>query len=403
MAMESIPFDVKIGHHSSARAVYLPYGTRTLRIAVTNKTDQPQKMWLRPERTPVEFPATLVHGYGDNGQDLWIHWAGGDEIGACVKTDEKKPLRDRSFKFWEVIPVDVKRGETCPTFVNVTHSTGDVKPHQVTLRAFTMDNGTHKPLDSTLTIQLDAPKVGDRTVSDPVRGVWDSSGVYLNFHGTQLPDYVSRWWSSGQMTYRDAGDLPRRLTLHLKDDQLKLKLDAAPDGSEGTILATVKDHDWEPGQDVHRLRPTIPELFHFCDQRYYVVRLWFLWLDKRIGPKHEVPDAERIDVLFDVNLKPEPVPAMGTDFHYRETWGRLKPGEVLGKVELGLGFSSLDDFARKSLVAWLRKRQVDDPARAVSKQLCSVVKWQKGPQAHVPLLTNVDLMGHVTSGDVRKG
>ena len=55
----------------------------------------------------------------------------------------------------------------------------------------------------------------------------------------------------------------------------------------------LRNNGWEPGQDTRGLRHVLAELFHFLEGRYYVVRLWFLWLDKRIGPAREVlPDRE---------------------------------------------------------------------------------------------------------------
>jgi hypothetical protein len=132
-----------------------------------------------------------------------------------------------------------------------------------------------------------------------------------------------------------------------------------------------------------------------------VARLWFLWFDKRLGKRHEVPDAERIEIVFE----PErgSVPYMGTDFHYKETWGPLRSREKMGKAELGLGPSDLDDLAVQALVGFLSSTKTANPAQRVAQGLCGFGTRQRGVQAHVPLLTNVNVLDRTTSGDVRDG
>jgi hypothetical protein len=400
MAVAQIPFVVEEGLHSEATAVYLPYGTRTLRFAVRNQTGRPLKLWLRPDSTPAGYPASLIYGCCDEDDDLWIHWAGGMERGAAVKTKEKSPLEDRSLKVWEVKPVEVAPGESRAVFLNVTHHGGLVRARRLTLRVVTAEGEEERPLDTSLRLRLEPPlSEAGAVVGDPVRGVWDESGGRLVFVGSQLPDYVSRWWLEEEIVYRDAGPLPGLLSLELDNAALTARLDAG----RPVTLATVVDNDWWPGQDVHRLRPTMAELYHFCDRRYYALRLWFLWLDKRIGSTHEVPDAERVDIVFDRLLEPEPVCALGTDFHYQETWGRLRPGQTVGQVQLGVALNSLSAFVATQFGHFLRQSRTANPARSVARQLCGAVSWQTGPQAHVPLLANVNWLRHITSGDVRQG
>ena len=394
-----IPFNVENGRHQTAVATYLPFGTRTLRFEVTNKTEAPCLLWLRPQNLPANYPATgLIRGYVDGqteDRQFWVHWAGGDERGACVKMDEKSPLEDKTLKVWEVKPVAVAAGESCPVFMNVSHLGTTAVAQKLTLQAITLDGTTEKTIDSTLTIDLQLPATSDnKTVTDAVRGTWSEDGTELTFSGTQLPDYVSRWWPPDKLTYRPAPANVSKLRFNMEQDKFTLKLD-------GKTLATIKDNDWEAGQDIHKLRPCQPELFHFCGDRYYVVRFWFIWTDKSMGQKHEVPDAERIDVLFDQQANK--VLYMGTDFHYKETWGRLKAGQKSGKIELGLGFSSIDNFTLKILKGFFDKGKVADPARQIARQLCEAFTWQTGPKAHVPMLANISLFGNLTSPDVREG
>jgi hypothetical protein len=403
--IDAISYVVGEGRHDAATANYLPYGTRTLRFAVTNGMGRPLKLWLRPDNTPADYRQSgLIWGRVDGDRrrvSFMVHWAGGDEIGACVKSAEKDPLKDKTIKVWEVKPVDVDPGETRTVFLNVTHLKGRLWNRMLTLKPYTIDGDQEKVLDGSLKLNLKPPDHGDGPVSRPVRGRWNRSGSRLTFSGAHMADYVSRWWPPSGFNFVPAGELPGRLGLYLRDAMLTLKLDADSRGQGGVKLAEIEDHDWEPGQDVHGLRPCQPELFHFCGGRYYVIRFWFLWLNTGIGQKHEVPDAERIDVLFD--LEEERVLYMGTDFHYKETWGRLKGNETAGKAALGLGLESIDDFALASLRSFFGKSKTPDPARLIARQLCEAFTWQTGPLAHVPTLSNISLFRNVTSPDVREG
>ena len=402
---QAISFVIREGQHGTAESIYLPYGTRTLRFAVTNGADKPQKLWLRPNNIPANYRETgLIRGHVDGdatGSDTWVHWAGGDEVGACVKMAEKDPLEDKTVKVWEVKPVDVDPGETRTVFMNVTHLAGEVKPLEMTVNAVTMEQDKEKVLDSSLRLKLALPTANGSAVTDPLKGTWNEAGTRLDFSGSQLANYVPRWWAPEAYAYIDAGDLPGRFKLFMKDEMLVMKLDADSSGNGGTTIAEIKDHDWEPGMEIHRVRPSLPELFHFCGNRYYAIRFWFAWLELNVGAKHEVPDAERIDVLFD--LKDERVRYMGTDFHYKETWGRLSRGEKVGKAELGLGLSSVDDFAVASLRSFFVKSKQENPPKVIARQLCEAFTFQTGPQAHVPTLSNVSLFRNITSPDVREG
>jgi hypothetical protein len=396
----AIPFEVKLGVRQVAQADYLPFGTRTLAFEVKNSSGQLLKLWLRPECTPDDYPKNLVYGYGGDlsevDQDLLVHWAGGDEVGACVKMDEKSPLRDRSLKAWEVVPVALGSGETQRVYLNLTHLSGGLKTRKLVLTAVT-DGDQQSIAGSRLDLTLNPP-----TVPFPeqvVRAVWEANDQ-LNFYGSYIPNYVSRWWPEGQITYTPEAALPKRLTIELAGRKIRLQLHEAETDTRVT-LAEVEDLDWKRGLgEVHQLRPLLPELFHLCNQRFYVARLWFLWLDKRIGEKHEVPDAERIDVLFD--LQESAVRYMGTDFHYHETWGLLEQDEKYGQASLGLTLFNLDDFGR-TLLSGLLESSEGNPITKIQLELCQdLAARQTGPNAHVPLLRNVLFWQRLTSGDVRK-
>jgi hypothetical protein len=396
---ETFQFIVQEGRHTEAEATYLPYCTRTLRLEVINQAGRPLKLWLRPESTPDEFPEHVIHGYGDHDdRELWVHWAGGEESGATVK------MKDVLYK---AVPAEVAAdGGPHPVFLNLTHPAGNVRQRTLTLRAYTGEKAAEEPLDSTLKVSLIVPTSNGTPVERPVQGLWNEDKTQLHFGSDTLPDYVSRWWASDTFTYCPAGDLPGRLSLDRKENTLILKLDAE-NGDNGDVrLAEIVDNGWAPGQDTQGQRHVLAELFHFLEGRYYVVRLWFLWLDKRIGPAREVPDAERVDILFDVKTKR--VVFLGTDFHYREIWTPLESEAESPRIELSVHRRNLDDLLRLLLLSLVRGKSKDDPAQEVRGRIQAAklaVPLQKGPITGTPLL---DLKGlifpnAIISEDVRKG
>jgi len=397
---ETFQFIVKGGQHSQAQALYLPYGTRTLKLEVINQAGRPLKLWLRPETTHEEFPQHVIHGHGDDDPELWVHWAGGEESGATVK------MKDVLYK---AVPAEVADdGTRHPVFLNLTHPQGDIRPRTLTLRAYTGEKAAEEPLDSTLTVTLAVPTATGMPVERPAQGLWNQDKTQLHFAGDMMPDYVSRWWASSTFVYRPAGDLPGRLRLDREDNTLTLRLRGENGDNGGARLAEILDNGWAPGQDTQGQRHVLAELFHFLEGRYYVVRLWFLWLDKRIGPAHEVPDAERVDVLFDVEAGRAVF--LGTDFHYREIWTYLKCEGTSPRVTLSVRRRNLDDLVRLLLLSLSGGKSKEDPVREVRRRiqaanLPDVSPAQKGPITGTPLL---DLKGLVfpqaiISEDVRKG
>jgi hypothetical protein len=396
---QTFQFIVEEGRHAEAEAFYLPYCTRTLRLEVVNQAGRPLKLWLRPESIPDEFPEHLIHGYGDHDdRELWVHWAGGEESGATVK------MKDVLYK---AVPAEVPDdGRPHPVFLNLTHPAGDIVQRSVTLRAYTGDKAADEPLDSTLKMNLAVPTSSGMPVERPVKGLWNADKSQLHFGGDMLRNYVSRWWASDTFNHRPAGDLPGWLRLDRKEDTLTLTLRVENGDSGDVRLAEVVDNGWAPGQDSQGQRHVLGELFHFLEDRYYVVRLWFLWLDKRIGLAREVPDAERVDVLFDLETKR--VLFLGTDFHYREIWTPLESEAESPRIELSLHRRNIDDLLRLLLLSLVGGKSKDDPAQEVRNRIQArkvPVTLQKGPITGTPLL---DLKGlifpdAIISEDVRKG
>jgi hypothetical protein len=404
---------VQEGDHSTAEALYLPYGTRTLKFEVVNNTGRPMKLWLRPESTPPGFPEHVIHGYGDDDPEIWVHWGGGEESGANVK------MKDILYKS---VPTEVANdGEPHPVFLNLTHSSGagNIRSRTLTVRAYTGEEAAEQPLDSTLKVSLVAPNRDGTEAEGPARGVWNEDKTRLHFAGDLIPDYVSRWWAPSTFGYRPAGDLPGRLSVGCEDNTLTVKLQCEEADRGGTCLAEIVDNDWRPGQDTQSLRHVFAELFHFLESRYFVARLWFLWLDKRIGPTREVPDAERVDVLFDA----ETVKTLflGTDFHYREVWTQLRDEAASAaaspatspaacpRVTLNLRPNNFDDFLRLMLIYLVGRKSEGNPTQQVCRHLqdrraAPVGARQKGPNTGAPFF---DAKGFnfpytIMSKDVRK-
>jgi hypothetical protein len=119
-----------------------------------------------------------------------------------------------------------------------------------------------------------------------------------------------------------------------------------------------------------------------------------------------VPDAERVDVLFD--LETRRVVFLGTDFHYREIWTPLESEAESPRIELSLHRRNLDDLLRLLLLSLVGGKSKDDPAQEVRGRIQArklAVPLQKGPITGTPLL---DLKGlifpnAIISEDVRKG
>lgn len=397
---ETFQFVVQEGTHLEAEALYVPYGTRTVKLEVINQAGRPLKLWLRPESTPEEFPEHVIHGYGDHDPELWVHWGGGEESGATVK------MRDVLYK---AVPAPVPDDGTAhPVFMNLTHPSGEIRPRSVTLRAYTGEQGADTPLDSTLKLGLVVPATDGSRVVCPVAGIWNQTKTQLQFAGDTLLDYVSRWWAPAVFAYRSVGNLPGQLSLNREGNTLTLKLAGQNGDDDSVCLVEIVDNGWSPGQDAQGQRHVTAELYHFLENQYYVVRIWFLWLDKRIGPAREVPDAERVDILFEVETGRTVF--VGTDFHYREVWTELGSETTCPRVTLSVHRRNLDDLLRLLLTSLARGSSNEDPAREVRRRIQSakeptLTPMQKGPITGTPLL---DLRGlifpyAIVSKDVRKG
>jgi hypothetical protein len=245
-------------------------------------------------------------------------------------------------------------------------------------------------LDGRLDLTLNPPEAADGPVTDPVRGVWRPDGN-LTFQGSQLMGYLPRWHTSNDFTVHESGDLLERLHITSDGRWIRVKLDDRQ-------LMEIEDVEWGSRdgrlRDLTSISPCLPELYHICDGRYYALRIWFLWVNRLIGDKHEVPDAERFDIFFD--LLDKEVVYLGTDFHYKELWGELNKPDRGAQAKLGLAWNTIGQF-KDTWLAVEKKREIfkaKNPSALLINELCTGVEvtpktFRGGTAAHVPLLRNV--------------
>jgi len=217
-----------------------------------------------------------------------------------------------------------------------------------------------------------------------------------------------------------------------------------PGEGEETLLAEIRG---SIGYPLYDMRQVVPELFRFTWQTW-VLRVWFFWLDLDISrqdlgrywqreqaeleqawrgiteksrgglagqswpQEHEIPDTERVDILFDNDLQPLYV---ATDLHWRELWGKYKdPGDPV-QAQI------MNTKARELLTNWQETIKVVEgwgsiilsslgrdtspykPHLQVKAELEGRVSWAADPvgmESHSPAFLNVTLDHKLTSTDV---
>ena len=393
----SIPFQLdKPG--SGATVAYRPWGTSTLKVQISTQTDL-SPLRLRPKNvSPEESENGLFRAFADDCDAFIISWGGGNEPGPCTKAEDFLMAFEKC--------AELSAGESSTIFFNVRHVGPDVpETATITLQAYDEDEGqviASLPIQVQLaaTYQTDAIQLRE---TEP--GFWRPVG-------SSLPTYDPRWWPR-LVNYVPAADLP--LIIQRGNNELFVQWD-------GCIAAMVTDHT-KP--TILNLGDISYELFYF-DEWHVALRIWFFWLDKNIGTdffvgRHEVPDAERFDMLI---RRQDGVTTLAcTDLHWRETWGRVKKGEPL-EATLGLSTDTKIKLAKEALgkvwQVWQRDEKVDhkrpyDPLNYIKRMAATLgaeavgTVRAKGTEAHLPALQNVettdqpDRPPRMTSSDVRLG
>lgn len=149
-----------------------------------------------------------------------------------------------------------------------------------------------------------------------------------------MQQYDPRWWPEAVEYIADNGALPlqirrveNRLELYWNDSAEPITI--ITDNTDPSLLTN--------GNHQRQYQNTVLfDLFNF-DDHHIALRVWFYWLNKKIGGKyfigrHEVPDSERFDFI----LRKDTGAAVFvcTDLHWSEMWGEVP--ELPLHVSLGL-------------------------------------------------------------------
>jgi hypothetical protein len=408
---------------------YLPFGVRTLKLKVDG--DCRGKLRLRPIR--LSGIPGKAFGHEDEGvpPQFIISWGGGYED-HCELDYPRRSL----------------------VHFLVQHTGEGMGDHLLTFEA-TDESGSRAWLPLTLTY----PRSGGEPwpVDRLARPVWqeESSGLggacIIRLQGDLAPRYMSRWWPQNRVVYAYDKKPPavrlfhRRLVDRSHGD---LRVYASrPNGDQEFPLAQLRG---SIGSPLYDMRQVIPQLFRFGPQTW-ALRVWFFWLDLEISRQdlarywhreadeverawrnitstqdggaadgswrqiHEIPDAERVDIVFDDNLQPL---YAATDLHWRELWGQYAPqigGEpVLVQVmntrakELARNWQELaktvQGWSQVILSRFAKNHPPYEPHREVIAELRGegvLAADPIGMESHTPALFNVKMQRHLTSTDVR--
>lgn len=280
---------------------YLPHGTRSLRVRVRTRTPLPA-MRLRPRHTTAEDTAHgIFRGFEDGGTQFQLSWGGGQEDGPPARSEDKLGAFEQ--------PAGLNPEHTPTIVFNLTHIGRDLPETAVlTLEAFEVETGVVR---ATLPVTLRRPAALPPALACmPLaqNGRWNFQA------GSHLPVYETRWWPAETVTYTAApATLPLSVQYDAATTSLQVQWNAA-------VIAIIEDHTTPSILNTDAVRC---ELFVFSES-YVALRIWFFWLDVNIGHgffigRHEVPDAERFDLL--IRLSDGTVGLACTDLHWRESWG----------------------------------------------------------------------------------
>lgn len=326
---------------------FLPFGTRTLKIRVTNPDRIPGRLILRSEHLPEEFGIRRFYTHEQGGTHFRLSWGGGREKGACIVGHDimvqgkKVPIQECR---------ELLDNSTSYVYLNLNHRDGPIdQTYQLRLAVYceedcAEDVDLDQPLAS-LDLQLTPPQqIHAGEVNNPVRLA--QNGQAYSFVGEDIPIYLDRWWSPKFVHYGQDLLAPPLLSFKFKKNLLRIE-DAERSGREKR-LAQVQDNILF--QDViDEARDFNAELYHFTEH-YFVLRLWFSWLEKHgtVSVLDEIPDAERFDLLIDSHK--HRVVYAATDFHWRETWVPVPPSRRLYvKAHIGLFSDHGLSFIRSKL------------------------------------------------------
>ena len=379
--------------------VYRPWSTRALRLTMSTQKAMPP-LRIRPSHIrPEEREQRLFRAFAADSDAIMITWGGGHESGPCIKAEDFLGAFE---KCAPLLP-----GDEAIAFFNVSHLGPDV-PNMATIEfeAFIEETGE---VVAKRTVQLQKPadyrtEAVQMKATEP--GRWRPVGRFL-------PLYEPRWWLQ-PIAYQAAESWP--LQIQQANNSLVVQWN-------DNVIATIEDTSTPS-------LLTTPEMLSFelfdFDEWHVALRIWFFWLDAALGedvvaPQHEVPDAERFDLL--IRKADGGVSLACTDLHWRETWGIVTPDEAL-RASIGLNKDVVLKLAQEQLGklwdTWRREEAAEhkrpyNPHTYIQRLAASIGQNKagtvrgKGLEAHLPALHNVTQIvedgkpPRMVSSDVRLG
>ena len=416
---------------------YLPFGVKTLKVEVEGDTKG--KLRLRPRRLSAVPGEKLAHEDEGDPPQFVVSWGGGHE------------------DYYEL-----DAGKRLAHFL--VHHVGDgVGDHLLTIEA-TDETGRQASLPVTLTYPRSggAPWPKDQLVKpywqEVRRGLDGACDIELR--GNTTPRYVSRWWPQNRIVYT-YDKRPPQVCLHYrrlvdeKNGDLTVYVSRPgddPSASSGqreeVVLAEIRG---SIGYPLYDMRQVVPDLYRF-GPRTWALRVWFFWLDGEISRQdlgrywqreddelerawrgitgkdegglaernwyklHEIPDAERVDIVFNDDLHPL---YAATDLHWRELWGQVEPRNLREPVQVQVMNTQAKELAQnwqelsKVAQGWgeiiLSRFAKNKPPYRPHLEVMAELKGEGvlaadpiGMESHSPAFFNVRIQRHLTSTDVRE-
>ncbi len=393
---------------------YRPWGTRTIKFHFTTEIDLPRLSILPKNRLQQDMDLGIFHAYADNDPSLTLTWGGGHERGPNLKSKDVLSAFESS--------APLQANESSYAYFQLTHS-GNPLPDQATVTFTTRPDGTEEwnpnitalnrfSIQLVLPTHLPPAEQISRIIPDAQGNSWS---VYP---GQYLPAYDSRWWPAKEIVYLPCDPPPIQISIVGRKLIIRWNLGDEP-------IAILEDYTDPP---VMLLGGSIAfDLFMF-DECTYVLRVWFMWVDKFIGEgrfvhRHEIPDVERFDMI--IRRKDGRVILACTDLHWHEVWARVLPGKIL-HATLGMPREIALNLAREKLsevwnelwamparlsnkgidhIAQSNNNPVEPYIRRLASREATVTLKATGMEAHLPTLHNVEQRrpAVMTSSDVRLG
>jgi hypothetical protein len=410
---------------------YLPFGVKTLKVEV--KGDYKGKLRLHPRRMSSVPGEKLAHEDGGEPPQFVVSCGGGHEDYYELDYPQKRLVHF------------------------LVHHVGEgVSDHLLTIEA-----ADKTGQQASLPVVLTYPRTGgvpwpkDQLVKPEwheVHGGLDGA-CNIELGGDYAPRYIPRWWPKNRIVY-SYDKKPPQVRLHYRRLVDENNGDLAvyvsrPGNGEEALLAEIRGSIGYPLYDV---RQVVPELYRFGPQTW-ALRVWFFWLDKEISRQdlgrywprkddelekawrgiaakaegglaergwhelHEIPDAERVDIVFSDGLQPL---YAATDLHWRELWGKYEPQNPGDPVQVQIMNTQAKELAKNWQELW---KVVDGWGKIILSRLAKnkppykphleVMAELEGKgllaadaikmESHSPTFFNIAVQRHLTSTDVTDG